>query len=121
VKNVAIGVGVILGIAVLVYLFATFIEGLAPKGEVDRAAIEPFNDPKDHSPRQPVLPRGPHIDEFINNCTACHSTRLTMTQPPFPKEKWAEVVHKMVVTYGAKITPEVEAQIVKYLSAVRGT
>jgi hypothetical protein len=43
-----------------------------------------------------------------------------MTQPPFPREQWAEVVHKMVKNYGAPITSESEGQIVDYLTAVRG-
>jgi hypothetical protein len=43
-----------------------------------------------------------------------------MTQPSCTREKWVEVVHKMVKTYGAPIAPETETQIVDYLSTVRG-
>jgi hypothetical protein len=69
---------------------------------------------------EPELPSGPHQRTFVVSCTICHSTRLVMTQPPFPQEQWAEVVHKMVKSYGAPITPESERQIVDYLAAVRG-
>lgn len=95
-------------------------------GKVMESMIPPgppkalLNDPKDLSPREPQVPKGPHQDEFVNNCTACHSVRLAMTQPAFPSAKWAEVVKKMVTAYGAKIEAPLDAQIVEYLSAVRG-
>ena len=69
---------------------------------------------------EPELPSGPDQRTFATSCTICHSTRLVMTQPPFPRKQWAEVVHKMVKTYGAPITPEAEGQIVDYLTTVRG-
>ncbi len=67
---------------------------------------------------EPALPPGPHERTFAASCTICHSTLMVMTQPPFPKARWAEVVHKMVKNYGAPITPEAEAQIVEYLATV---
>jgi hypothetical protein len=69
---------------------------------------------------EPELPPGPHQRTFAASCTICHSTRLVMTQPPFPRKQWKEVVHKMVKTYGAPITTEAEEQIVDYLVTVRG-
>ena len=69
---------------------------------------------------EPELPWGPHVRTFATSCTICHSTRMVMTQPPFPREQWVEVVHKMVKNYGAPITPEREGQIVDYLMTVRG-
>ena len=69
---------------------------------------------------EPELPPGPDQRTFATSCTICHSTRLVLTQPPFPQKTWAEVVHKMVKNYGAPITPEVEGQIVDYLTTVRG-
>ncbi len=69
---------------------------------------------------EPELPAGPHQRTFVASCTICHSTRLVMTQPPFAQKQWAEVVHKMVKTYGAPITAEAEGQVVAYLTAVHG-
>jgi mono/diheme cytochrome c family protein len=69
---------------------------------------------------EPELPPGPHQRAFAASCTVCHSTRLALTQPPLPRPKWEEVVHKMVKTYGAPLTPEAEGQAVDYLTAVRG-
>jgi hypothetical protein len=68
----------------------------------------------------PDLPPGPHRENVAISCTICHSTRILLNQPAFPREKWAEVVHKMVATYGAPIPPEEEPQLVEYLTSVRG-
>jgi hypothetical protein len=66
------------------------------------------------------LPTGPHRGDFQIACSTCHSTRLALTQPNFPKAKWNEVVHKMVAVYGAPLTPADEAHAADYLYAVRG-
>jgi hypothetical protein len=65
------------------------------------------------------LPEGPHRDEFQTSCLICHSARLPLGQPPFGREKWAEVVHKMEAVYGAPITSEDESHVVDYLLAAR--
>ena len=64
-------------------------------------------------------PEGPHRDEFQTSCLICHSARLPLGQPPFHREKWVEIVHKMVAVYGAPLTPEDESQVVDYLLAAR--
>jgi hypothetical protein len=66
-----------------------------------------------------VLPPGPHQAEFLATCIICHSARLPLHQPPFGREQWAEIVHKMVAAYGAPASPDEEAQIVGYLLAVQ--
>ena len=65
------------------------------------------------------LPEGPHRDEFQTSCLICHSARLPFGQPTFRREKWAEIVHKMVAVYGAPMTPEDESRVVDYLLAAR--
>jgi cytochrome c5 len=69
---------------------------------------------------EPELPLGSHREVFAVSCTVCHSTQLVLNQPSFPEKKWAETVHKMVETYGAPITPSEQAEIVEYLTAIRG-
>ncbi|MHB1426161.1 MAG: hypothetical protein ACYC3I_23605 [Gemmataceae bacterium] len=71
-----------------------------------------------HDP--PELPPGPHRESVAISCTICHSTRLLLNQPPFPREKWAEVVHKMAAVYGAPIPSDEEPRLVDYLVSVRG-
>ena len=65
------------------------------------------------------LPEGPHRDEFQTSCLICHSARLPLGQPRFDRERWAEIVHKMVAAYGAPVTPERQDEVVDYLLAVR--
>ena len=65
------------------------------------------------------LPQGPNRDEFQTSCLICHSARLPLGQPRFKREKWAEVVHKMVAVYGAPLTPDDEARVVEYLLVAR--
>ena len=65
------------------------------------------------------LPEGPNRDEFQTSCLICHSARLPLGQPPFGREKWAEVVHKMAAVYGAPINSEEESRVVDYLLAAR--
>jgi hypothetical protein len=65
------------------------------------------------------LPEAPHRNEFQTSCLICHSARLPLGQPPFGREKWAEIVHKMVAVYGAPSTVEEEALVVDYLLAAR--
>jgi hypothetical protein len=65
------------------------------------------------------LPQGPNRQEFQTSCMICHSARLPLGQPRFKREKWVEVVHKMVAAYGAPLTPEDEAKVVEYLLVAR--
>jgi hypothetical protein len=65
------------------------------------------------------FPDGPYRAEFQTSCVICHSARLPLSQPPFQREKWVEVVHKMVDAYGAPMTPEDESHVVDYLLAAR--
>jgi hypothetical protein len=65
------------------------------------------------------LPDGPNRPDFQTSCLICHSARLPLSQPPFRREKWVEVVHKMVDAYGAPMTPEDESRVVDYLLVAR--
>ncbi len=96
------------------------MESLIPPAPVPPPPAIASYDPRDPTPREPALPVGPHQDEFTYNCIACHSARLVMTQPSFSEKQWAAVVNKMTKMYGAQMTPELEAQIVKYLVATKG-
>ncbi|MGO9468489.1 MAG: hypothetical protein ACLQVF_30525 [Isosphaeraceae bacterium] len=65
------------------------------------------------------FPEGPYLADFQTSCVICHSARLPLNQPPFPRGKWVEVVHKMVDAHGAPMTPEEESHVVVYLLAAR--
>jgi hypothetical protein len=69
---------------------------------------------------QPLAPLGPNRDQFEAFCVQCHSTRLVLNQPHLPEKKWGDVVHKMVVAYGAALSPEKEKDVVAYLNSILG-
>jgi hypothetical protein len=88
-----------------------------PKPAADKQVVSielPFEDPATY------VPAGPNVAQFTAYCRLCHSPRLVLTQPRLPEKKWAEVVKKMVVTYGAQIPPDQEPLLVQYLMTVRG-
>jgi mono/diheme cytochrome c family protein len=68
----------------------------------------------------PVVPPGPHREQFVTSCSVCHSPRLVFTQPHLSEKQWTATVTKMVAIYGAPITPAQEKEIVTYLSSVPG-
>jgi hypothetical protein len=107
-------------VAGLAYGLFTLMENAIPAGQALPVVVKLLNDPSDLSPREPNPPRGSHRDDFVSNCTACHSVRLTLTQPNLPAAKWTEVVQKMVTVYGAKIEKPQSELIVKYLAEVKG-
>lgn len=69
---------------------------------------------------EPIAPPGPNRDQFEAFCTQCHSTRLVVNQPHLPEKKWGEIVHKMVIAYGAALPAEKEKDVVHYLNSIRG-
>jgi hypothetical protein len=120
-QRTAIILTVLVGaIATMVAYFGSWEKPQSPPPQPASAgatlAVESIVLPHD----EPELPPGPHQRTFAISCTICHSTRLVMTQPPFPRKKWAEVVQKMVKTYGAPINPDAADEIADYLVAVRG-
>jgi hypothetical protein len=62
---------------------------------------------------------GAGADAINNNCLACHSADHVLNQPLLSKEKWEEVVHKMVTAYKAPISADDEKQIVEYLAKTK--
>jgi hypothetical protein len=123
------------GVPAVVILFAiaglVSYYGIRPANGGPQPSVSSAQEQGPETPRSPIvsvvlpyeepdLPPGPHRHEFHVACTTCHSTRLVLTQPPFPKAKWGEVVHKMVATYGAPLSIEDEARAVDYLVAIRG-
>ena len=53
-------------------------------------------------------------------CRSCHSTDYVVMQPHGDAKQWEGVVAKMTKVFGANITPEDAATIVKYLSTQYG-
>jgi hypothetical protein len=56
-----------------------------------------------------------------NNCLACHSAGMVLTQPALSKAQWHEVVEKMRHAYKAPIDPKDVDPIVDYLAGLAKT
>jgi hypothetical protein len=66
------------------------------------------------------LKPGPGREKTAGYCAVCHSLDYITTQPVFPKEKWGEIVTKMVKVFGAPIPQDVGREITEYLGAEYG-
>jgi cytochrome c5 len=59
---------------------------------------------------------GPGADVVNNNCLACHSAGMVLTQPRLARAVWQAEVEKMRNTYKASIAAENIPAIVDYLA-----
>jgi hypothetical protein len=62
-----------------------------------------------------MFPGGPGSEAVNNNCLACHSAGMVLTQPALSKEQWHAEVEKMRTAYKAPIDPKDVNAIVDYL------
>lgn len=62
---------------------------------------------------------GPGADAANNNCLACHSVGMVLTQPPLSRQTWEAEVAKMRNVYKAPIANEDVTPIVDYLSKLQ--
>lgn len=66
------------------------------------------------------FPGGDKAEAVNNNCLACHSVGMVLTQPKLSRAEWQSVVDKMRNIYKAPIAPEDVPAIVDYLSSRGG-
>jgi hypothetical protein len=59
---------------------------------------------------------GPGADVVNNNCLACHSAGMILTQPRLPRAVWQAEVEKMRNPYKAPVAAENVPAIVDYLA-----
>ena len=67
-----------------------------------------------------TFPDGPHADVINNNCVACHSAGMVLTQPSLKRAEWQAEVNKMRNTYKAPVSDADAAAIVDYLASTKG-
>ncbi|MFZ4690720.1 MAG: cytochrome c [Polymorphobacter sp.] len=66
------------------------------------------------------LGRGaPGPDAINNNCLACHSGEMILTQPRLTRDEWAAEVVKMRSVYKAPVDPADDAAIIAWLVAMQ--
>lgn len=78
------------------------------------ASIELPSDDRD-------LPEAPGADAVRQNCTACHSTGMILSQPPLTRAQWQAEVEKMQKAYHAPVDAKAVPGIVDYLARLSGT
>lgn len=64
-----------------------------------------------------ALPPGPNVDIVTQNCTACHSPSMILTQPRLTRAAWEGEVAKMIKVYKAPVEADAVPAIVEYLVA----
>jgi hypothetical protein len=67
-----------------------------------------------------MFPEGPEIDAADNNCLACHSAGMVLTQPALPRAVWAAEIDKMRNIYKAPIDAKDVDAILDYLDSIKG-
>jgi len=67
-----------------------------------------------------MFPAGPGSEVTTNNCVACHSAGMVLTQPPLPRATWQAEVDKMRAAYKAPVSDEDVKPIVDYLARIKG-
>ncbi len=63
-----------------------------------------------------TFPGGAAADAINNNCLACHSAGMVLTQPTLPRATWQTEVDKMRHSYNAPVAAADVSAIVDYLS-----
>ncbi len=67
-----------------------------------------------------AFPGGDSAAIVTNNCTACHSPGMILTQPSLTKAGWEEEVNKMRTTYKAPVDAADVPAIADYLAGIKG-
>ena len=63
---------------------------------------------------------GPGSDTINNNCLACHSAGMVLTQPALPAAAWQAEAEKMIHVYKAPVDEKDVPAIVDYLTRIKG-
>lgn len=66
------------------------------------------------------FPDGPGAELAGNNCLACHSAGMVLSQPPLPPATWKAEVEKMRAAYKAPVAEQDVGPIVDYLVRIKG-
>ena len=61
------------------------------------------------------FPAGAGADAINNNCRACHSPAMILTQPPLKHEEWVKEIDKMRTTFKAPVNDADVPAILTYL------
>ena len=97
-------------------LLALAATAVAAETDAPRSTIHAITLPKAATELRP----GPGREKVQGYCGVCHSVDYIVMQPPFAKEKWGEIVAKMIKAFGAPIPKDAREEIVGYLGTAYG-
>jgi cytochrome c5 len=90
---------------------AVALNSVSGGGTTLRSVNVEFPDP------ERLFPGGDKAEALNNNCLACHSAGMVLTQPYLSRAEWQSEVDKMRNIYKAPIAAEDVAAIVDYLAS----
>ena len=103
-------------IRILSFMIALAVNAPAEKTAPAGATVHSINLPEVRIELKP----GPGKDKTAAYCNICHSLDYITAQPEFSKDKWGEIVTKMVKVYGAPIFRDEAGKISAYLGSAYG-
>lgn len=68
-------------------------------------------------PEPAILP--PEAALVTQNCTACHSPEMILSQPPLDDKKWQAEIDKMRTVFKASVDPAQDRQLIAELRALQ--
>jgi len=71
-------------------------------------------------PGDEVLPDRRNAEAVDRNCLSCHSTETILNQPALSRDVWKAEIDKMRTTFGARIDPDADDDILAYLTTING-
>lgn len=83
-----------------------------PEAPPRTASVAAATAPKEAPPAPEAL--------YRMRCLSCHSGDYVEGQPPFPKEKWDEILEKHTSAYGAELSGSERETIVALIVASNG-
>ncbi|CAB3802066.1 c-type cytochrome [Pararobbsia alpina] len=110
------------GLSILIFGAACLVlaQSAVPKPDaVPVAAVEKtvsVTFPDSHN----VFPPGAGAEIANGQCMICHSAGMVTRQPPLSSAQWTSEVNKMREAYGAPLTEDQVAPLVKYLTKING-
>ena len=111
-RTAAIAVGVLCGAALAAGAAeSTQASAVSANGVTLRSVSVDF-------PDSGLMFEGPGADVVNNNCLACHSAEMILTQPPLSHAAWQAEVEKMRKTYKAPVDDKDVPAIVDYLASL---
>jgi hypothetical protein len=103
-------------IATIAGLAAVGIFSLAGASRAEESNVVSIELPEDHDTYRP----GPHVQDALDYCAACHAADYVYMQPPLTRAQWEGEVAKMRTVFHCPVPDDKAPSIVDYLMSQDG-